>query len=71
MNNVQEGARPWCLKANWPKDLNALITKKFHLTTFEMRKDFLLLRIHEKEANFTYIWYIHLMHLHSDKFGPN
>ena len=29
MSNTQEGARGWCSKANYPKDLNALITKNF------------------------------------------
>ena len=46
------------------------LSQTIHLATFEMRKDFLLLRIHKKEDNLTYISYLHLLHLHFHKFGP-
>ena len=34
-----------------------LLPKKSHLTTFDLRKDFLPLFIHKKEDDFTYIRY--------------
>ena len=45
-----------------------LSQKKVHLTTFDLRMYFLLLRIHKKEDDLTSFGYLNLMQLHSHKF---
>ena len=39
--------------------------KTIHLTTFDLRNDFLLLGIHKKEDNLNYIWHLHLQDVNS------